>query len=226
MRLAAPTLEGGGVPPGWRDAFQFLRVWGIRSLAVIGFLTILFVATPAALWLMPSPAGSFAPPAGDTLIVLGAGVVADFPDLETYWRCVYAVRFFRTGSFQRIIVAGGSPGAGDKPVAAVMAAYIESAHIPADKILLETSSHSTRENALFVRDMLRGISAGRLVLLTSDYHTRRAEAAFRRVGLNPAVVAIPYVIKLADTAAYRPMLLETVLLEQVKRLWYRYQGWT
>lgn len=209
-----------------QGCFQYLRVWGIRSLALLGLLTILFVATPAALWLMPNPAGSFAPPAGDTLVVLGAGAVTDFPDLETYWRCVYAVRFFRSGSFQRIVLAGGSTGEGAVPVATVMAAYLESAHIPADKILLESSSRSTRENALFVREMLRGIPADKVVLLTSDYHTRRAEAVFRRVGLNPAVVAVPYVIKLGNMPAYRPMLFEKVLFEQLKRLWYRYQGWT
>ena len=210
------------------DLHPRLRIvvtWGLRCLAAVGLLAILVMATPAALWLMPRPAGSFKPPAGDTLVVLGAGAVADFPDLETYWRCVYAVRFLRSGSFQHVVLAGGPPAAGDTAVATVMAAYLESAHIPADEILVETASHSTRENALFVRDLLRGISAGKVVLLTSDYHTGRAEAAFRKVGLNPAVVAIPYVIKLGDTPAYRPVLLERVLLEQVKRLWYRYQGW-
>ena len=194
---------------------------------MVGLLTVLLLTTPAAIWLMPRPAGPFSPPAGDTLIVLGAGAVTDFPDLESYWRCVYAVRFFRSGSFRRIVLAGGPPNTGDKPVAAVMAAFLEEAHIPADAILQETSSHSTRENALFVRDILQKIPAGKIVLLTSDYHTGRAEAAFRRVGLNPiAVVAVPYVIKLEGTLAYRPMLLERVLLERVKRLWYRHQGWT
>lgn len=211
--------------PG-RGFARSLKVWGIRGLAFFGFLAILSVATPAALWLMPRPAGTFIPPAGDTLVVLGAGVVADFPDLETYWRCVYAVRFFRSGSFQRIVLAGGPAGAGEVTVASVMAAYLEGAHVPADKILLESKSHSTRENALFVQEMLREIPAGKVVLLTSDYHTRRAEAVFRHLGMNLAVVAVPYVIKLGDMPAYRPMVLERVLLEQIKRLWYRYQGWT
>ena len=213
---------------GWANSgkrIPRLAVWTIGALAGLGLLTIPTVATNAVLWLMPPPAGSFDAPAGDTLVVLGSGAEEDLPDLETYWRCVYAVRIFRAGSFKRIIVAGGPPVPGKVPVAAVMAAYLRSANVPADQVLLESSSSSTRENALFVGKMLAGMDAGRVVLLTSDYHTRRAEAVFRKAGVKIKVVSVPFVLKLGNRPSNRPMLLRLVLSEYAKLLWYHYKGW-
>ncbi len=199
--------------------------WSVRLFALLGVLAVLVVGTPLAIWLMPPPTGSFDALAGDTLVVLGSGTNGEFPDLDTYWRCVYAARIFHRSSFQRIVLSGGSSEEGGKPVAAVMAAYLHAGGIPADKMLLETSSRSTRESALHVRRLLLAIPAGKTVLLTSDYHTQRAAAAFRRVGLPIDVVIVPYIIKLRDNPALRPMLLLEVLRERLKFLWYWYKGW-
>ena len=204
---------------------RYLTRWGVPLLAFLGALAALVMVTPLAVWLMPKPTGSWDAPVGDTLVVLGSGATSEFPDLDTYWRCVYAARFFRAGSFQRIVLAGGSSNQWQEPVASVMADFLQSTGIPADKMLLETSSRSTRENALYVRQLLSTIPAGGIVLLTSDYHTQRAAAAFRRVGLPVHVVIVPYVTKLSDNPELRPMLLKEVLREHVKLLWYRYKGW-
>ncbi|OFW00680.1 MAG: hypothetical protein A3G20_07220 [Acidobacteria bacterium RIFCSPLOWO2_12_FULL_59_11] len=106
-----------------------------------------------------------------------------------------------------------------------MADFLHATGIPADKLLLETSSRSTRENALYVRKLLLAFPADKIVLLTSDYHTQRAAAAFRRVGLPSTVVIAPYITKLDSTPTLRPWLLEQVLVERLKLLWYRYKGW-
>lgn len=200
--------------------------WGRRALILLGFLTVLVIATPAVVWITPRVAGSYDPSPGDTLVVLGAGTVAEFPDLDTYWRCVYAVRFFRSGSFQRIVLSGGSPSDGTMSVATVMANFLKSAGIPADAMLLETASHSTRENAVLVGQLLSGIHPGKVMLLTSDYHTRRARAAFQRAGMDVDVVPVPYVEKLGSNPSLRPMLLVLELTEYAKILWYRFKGWT
>ena len=215
----------GGETQIVHSALLGLVRWSVRLFALLGVLAVLVVGTPLAIWLMPPPTGSFDAPAGDTLVVLGSGTNREFPDLDTYWRCVYAARIFHGSSFQRIVLSGGPPAEGQKPVAAVMAAYLHASGIPDDKTLLETSSRSTRENALHVRRLLLTIPAGKTVLLTSDYHTQRAAAAFRRVGLPIDVVIVPYIIKLRDNPALRPMLLLEVMLERLKFLWYRYKGW-
>jgi len=217
-------LRGGEIPAG-NGVPSYLRRWSVRLFALLGGFAVLAVGTPLAIWLMPSPAGSFRAPAGDTLVVLGSGTTDEFPDLDTYWRCVYAARIFHAGSFERLVLSGGMPRKEQTPVASVMAAFLRATGIPADKMLLETSSQSTRENALYVSRLLSTIPAGKVVLVTSDYHTQRASAAFRRVGLPVTVVIVPYVIKHGGQPTLRPMLLWEVLLERLKLLWYRYNGW-
>jgi len=49
----------------------------------------------------------------------------------------------------------------------VMANFVNGAGIPAEAMLLETSSHSTRENAVFVGQLLFGSQPGKAVLHTS-----------------------------------------------------------
>jgi len=197
--------------------------WIIRLFAAIGLAGVLTVAAPLPLWLMPQPSGTFRPPEGETLVVLGSGSVDDFPDLDTYWRCVYALRFYRSGSFRTIILSGGAPHG--ESVASVMASFLRSEGVPQEKLVLEEKSRSTRENATEVARLLPTLPAGRVVLLTSDYHTRRASAAFRRAGVDVQTIIVPYVIKLNAQRWMRPMLLREVLLERAKLLWYWYRGW-
>src|SRR4051812_18726141 len=100
------------MPSTQTNSSRLVAKWLVSILAVAGFLMIMIIATPLVIWLMPRITGSLEPPTGDTLIVLGAGVEGDLPDLESYWRCVYAVRVFRSGSFQRILLSGGSRNGG------------------------------------------------------------------------------------------------------------------
>ena len=57
--------------------------------------------------------------------------------------------------------------------------------VPAERILLEASSQTTREEAVLIAPMLRAMSVTRIVLVTSDIHMRRSLGAFRAVGLDP-----------------------------------------
>jgi uncharacterized SAM-binding protein YcdF (DUF218 family) len=209
-----------------RSRVGCVGTWLCRLSALAGLLAVVVLATPIVVWLMPSRAGSFDAPPGDTLVVLGAGAEGELPDLETYWRCVYAARFFRQHSFQRLVLTGGPSDTGGEPVASVMAAYLQAARIPPEKMLIEKAARSTRENALYVARLLSAAPAGRVVVLTSDYHTRRAAACFRRAGLPVKVVAIPYFVKLGNRASLRPMLLNQLLTEYAKTLWYYWKGWT
>jgi uncharacterized SAM-binding protein YcdF (DUF218 family) len=174
---------------------------------------------------MPQPVGSFSASSGETLIVLGSGVTDEFPDLDTYWRCVYAARMFRAGSFERIVLSGGAPPGRAFSVASVMQSFLQASGVPAEKVLLETRSQSTHENALRVRELLSALPSGKIVLLTSDYHTQRAAAVFQKVGVPVSPVIVPYVIKLISEPRLRPMLVRDVLLERLKLAWYRYNGW-
>lgn len=196
------------------------------GLAILGAISLVIVATPAVRWLTPKPAGLYDPlPGTDTLIVLGAGAQDGLPDLESYWRCVYAVRFYRRGGIRRIVVSGGSSRSGETPVAEAMAAYLKSAGVKPEEIVCESRAQSTRENALFVATLLRTFPHGEVAVVTSDYHLWRARAVFRRAGIVSSSVAVPYVGKLGSSVVQRPSLFLGMTIEAGKYVWYRLRGW-
>ena len=57
--------------------------------------------------------------------------------------------------------------------------------VPRDRLLLETRSHNTREQAVNSAEMLRKRGTKRFVLVTDSEHMPRTLAAFRAQGLDP-----------------------------------------
>ncbi len=55
---------------------------------------------------------------------------------------------------------------------------------PPARILIETRSHDTRENALYSAPILRRLGANRILLVTSSMHMRRAAGSFRKLGFD------------------------------------------
>lgn len=116
-------------------------------------------------------------------------------------RLLHTVWLWRRGHFGRIIVAGGSGALVNHPriptEAAQLRLVLMSCGVPDSVIVLEDRSRNTRENALFTASLLRARPAlaphGRLLLITSAFHMRRAEGCFRRAGLAPAVFPTDYV---------------------------------
>jgi uncharacterized SAM-binding protein YcdF (DUF218 family) len=109
-------------------------------------------------------------------------------------------------------------------VAEAMRDFLECHGVPREAIRLETRSNSTRENALYTKELLAGVP-GRKVLLTSEYHMFRAHGAFRRVGLEVLPRPYPDVRKRAASWIGRwPAFLDLVV-ETVKIGYYRPRGW-
>jgi uncharacterized SAM-binding protein YcdF (DUF218 family) len=77
----------------------------------------------------------------------------------------------------------------DLPSAQVMRDELIQLGVPADRILLEDSSRTTRDEATAVKALLPALKVQHLVLVTSAVHMRRSVGVFRSVGL-PVVPAI------------------------------------
>ena len=104
---------------------------------------------------------------GDTPIVPGQDTTQ--PDMlgsGSYWRSFYAVLVWCGSHFHRVIVTG-------RTAAPPMRDPMVNRGVPRDAIMVEDSATSTRENAQYVARLLDR-NTGRCVLLTSDYHMRRA----------------------------------------------------
>lgn len=189
-----------------------------------GALILVIEFSPlTAIW-AKALAGPWTDPMGDVLIVLGSDTLKDHVIGESsYWRSVYAVRTFRKGKFQRIMISGGTKDPGP-PVAALMRDFLIASGVPAAVIETEDESRSTRENALLVAARLRN-APGTKVLLTSDYHMWRASRCFARAGMHVLPRPIPDAVKQSGSLLGRWPAFWELVEESVKILYYRARGW-
>jgi uncharacterized SAM-binding protein YcdF (DUF218 family) len=187
-------------------------------LATIGFVVAIVTATPVTAWYSRLLSGPFSEPRARVLVVLGGsslepGLIGE----DSYWRAVYAVRAYRKWPYPRIILSGAG-------AAEPMREFLVAMGVPAGVIQVEARSHSTRENALFVKQLLGG-TAGEVALLTSDYHMFRASRVFAKVGFKVAPYPIPNALKLGSQWRTRwPAFLDE-MSELAKIVYYTGRGW-
>jgi uncharacterized SAM-binding protein YcdF (DUF218 family) len=192
--------------------------WTQRALAALGLLLIVVTATPLVSWWATAYAGPWNDPRGDILIVLGGGTIDRRAlALNSHWRALYAAWAWKEGTFRKVVVCG-------KDVAPLMRDFLVTQGIPAEAIVVEGSSGSTRENALAVAALLKH-EPGVKVLLTSDFHMLRAHAAFRKAGLNVLPRPFPDVRKQVHSPKLRWALFLELVSETAKLAYYRCRGW-
>src|SRR5579863_5229221 len=170
-------------------------------LFTLWFLIIHFtpIESRYAGWL----SGNWTQSDGDVLIVLANDAEkGNIIGLGSYWRAVYAVLAWREGHFHEVVVSGGRQPDVEKSTAEVIADFLAAGGIPRDRIFTETHSSSTRENALFTKQMIAGWP-GKKVLLTSDYHMYRAHRAFKAAGLDVIPRPFPDMIKESNVFTMR-----------------------
>lgn len=199
-------------------AGRLLRLAG-RVFAAIGLLVVLITVTPLVRWWAVALAGPWPDPRGEVLIVLGGSTVGEgLLGYSSYWRSVYCVLAYRQGGVRRIILSGGGS------VAVSMQDFIVAAGVPPELIRLERASRSTRDSALFTRQLLLS-EPGRKVLLTSDYHMFRAHRAFRQAGVQVLPHPIPDASKRASQWYLRWPVFIDLVVETAKIAYYFARGW-
>ncbi|MGD1096101.1 MAG: YdcF family protein [Bryobacteraceae bacterium] len=125
------------------------------------------------------------PEKADLVVVLGGDFLGN--------RILKAAELVRQGYAPRVLVSGpaGAYGHYECDLAipfAVSAGYPEAYFIP-----FEHNAHSTLEEAQAIVPKVRELHANHVLLVTSDYHTRRAGNIFRSLGpdITWSVVAAP-----------------------------------
>lgn len=199
---------------------RFGRI-GLLALASVGAFVIIVTVTPVVSWWTGRLARPWDDARGDTLIVLSGSGGERIIGYGTYLRCEYAILAWQEGGFSRMVVTGSGIG---EPEAVTMKRFLVSQGVPEPAILVEPRATSTRENALYTRELLKG-SGGKLVLLTSDYHTYRATKVFRKVGLNVATRPAPDAGKRATRMWNRWSVFLDLSVESVKIVYYKLRGW-
>jgi uncharacterized SAM-binding protein YcdF (DUF218 family) len=157
---------------------------GLATLAIVAVLLVLFHAPIlAALGNFLVKAGG--PQKADIIVVLAG---------DGFGRRILAgAELVKQGWAPKALISGpnGNYGQYECDLAipfAVRAGYPESYFIH-----FEHTGRSTMEEARAVSEKLRAMGAKRVILLTSDYHTRRAGKIFRRMApdIDFIVVAAP-----------------------------------
>lgn len=194
-------------------------------LATIGLVAVVVTCAPVLKWWWFFQ-GPTQPTDGDVLIVLGAETHPDAIGESSYLRCLFAVRAWREGRIKHIVVAGGPPESigGQVPVSHRMRDFLISQGIPGLMISTEDESTSTRENALFVKPILKTFPGPKL-LLTSDYHIFRAGRTFREVGISVRLLPAPDALACEQHWNCRIRVLETLAIETTKIVAYWWRGW-
>lgn len=220
------------LPPGifilafWGLALYSWRCRQEKKLAVIlagiTFVFYLLCTSVVAEQTMGWLESAYEPPAnpqGDVIIMLGGGAMPDSPDVDgTGALCASpANRLLTAVRLQRrldvpILVSGGQVYSDSGPEAQIARRILLSLGVPDDKILVETKSINTTQNAKFSTEILREHGLSQPLLVTSAFHMKRSVLNFEKQGV--AVTAYP-----ADyQVSHHPVFHYTKLRPQTEAL--------
>ena len=172
-----------------------------RFAAIIGGVTLVFYLLCTgfiAERLMGSLERNYDVPTyyqGDCIIMLGGGAIAGVKDVDGIGmltaspssRVLAAVRLQKELGVP-ILLAGGQVFNDTGAEALIAKRVIMSLGVPEDKILVESKSLTTTQNALFSAEILREKGLTKPILVTSAFHMPRAVLNFERSGID----VIPY----------------------------------
>ena len=130
-------------------------------------------------------------PACDAIIVLGAQVKADgTPSVQLSWRLNAAAEAWKKSKVP--VVVCGAQGADEPfPEAEAMRRYLMEEGVPEDMIRMDAESHNTKENINNAKKLLGETAAGKVLIVSSDYHVPRAMALARDAGLEAEGLGSP-----------------------------------
>lgn len=184
-------------------------------------------------------------PSGDAVVMLGGVLGPSEHDVfhldfgEAVDRALTAAELLRKGKAPVLVLGGGGgrqngPSHAPWKEAALLEGWLRSWGIPATNCLSLATSRNTRDEALQVRDLAQERKWQRVLLVTSAYHMKRAEAIFRQLGVPVVPVACDF-IGLGSLQREKPFnpiptsgefqKLDLYLHEQVGWVYYRLRGW-
>lgn len=171
---------------------------------------MLLLLLAVAAWIFPRQflTVDSGPVNAEVIVLLGGG------SHERYER---VGKLFKERAAPRIIVSGYGDGEINRYL-------LTNTGVPAKAIQLENKSRTTRENAQFTIKLLREQKVKRVIIVTSWYHSRRAQACFQHYAPEIAFYSRPSYFAAARADWSRNRIGSRARLEYLKLLgyWMRY----
>ena len=146
-------------------------------------------------------------PKGDVIILLGGGVYDTVPDLsgigapseDMTGRIITAVRLQKRLNIP-IIVSGGAVFKKKSPEAPIIKRFLIDLGVPESKIIAESKSRDTLENANNTKIICEKEGYLKPMLVTSGLHMKRSVLSFDRLGMK--VISIPANLRTSSGKRY------------------------
>lgn len=167
----------------------------------------------------------------DVIVLLGGGAISQVPDVDGVGalcaspanRLLTAVRLQRLLNVP-ILVSGGQVYSDSGAEAEISARVLKSLGVPEDKILTETKSINTTQNARYSAEILREKNFVKPVLVTSAFHMNRAMLNFELCNFKPIAYPTDFTVSHKPTFHYtklRPqaeaLLLNVTVMQELLR---------
>lgn len=206
------------------------RAWWLFLGALVTCSTLV-AFTPLAPRLLNSTVVDDGAAPADVIVVLSAGTQSRGLTNASQDRFLHGLRLLRRGVAPRIVFTGGDREAGNRFDEMARGLATELGTDPTRLVRFEPVHQSvmtTRGEALSVAAMAQAYGWRRVLLVTSPAHTRRARAAFRRVGLDAFVTpceATAYDRHGRPGPGERLRMFQELVYEIAARGLYARRGW-
>lgn len=177
----------------------------------------------------------------EAVVVLGGGAATFSADSQvvgvltssSVLRALEGARVAKLIGARLVVASGGEPRQELqlKPESEMLHAVLAAAGVPADRIVEESASKNTRDQARLIPAMLRARGIEHFVLVTSPVHMRRSLALFRAQGIEP----VPSVSLMRSEHLPSPSLIlpdggalfvsDEALYDYLACVYYWWKGW-
>lgn len=181
---------------GWLMCRRWPRAGRTVAFGSLGLLALMSLPVTSGLMrlslernLDPVVAGAHDARAG-AIVVLSAGLYRDAPEYGDDTVAALTLERLRYGAWLHretglpLLVTGGSPHPGDRPLAEAMAETLAN-EFGVTARWVEPTALNTWQNATLSAAILRAEAIGTVYLVTSAWHMPRSLAAFEAAGLDP-----------------------------------------
>lgn len=216
------------------------RIGRTFMAAGLGFF-YLFSIEPVADALIRPLEGSYPPykayaSSSANIVILGGGVtdlswigLKPAPSSHSLARLVCGITLYRRIPGSNIIISGGSGDPKKQGIseADTMKDAAVSLGVAAKDIIVESNSRNTLESAL----ALKKIGRGRVILVTSAYHMKRAVAILNKMDMDVIAAPADYISEQRGVSFYsfiptasNLVVSNTAISEYMSLTWYKIRG--